>query len=271
MNASNTAAVILEKVKKNKPLIHHITNYVTAGDCANVVLAFGGYAVMADDPMEVEEVVAQSSALVINIGTINCKRVESFILAGKKANSLGIPVVLDPVGIGATKFRSEAVYGLLAEIKISVLRGNMSEIKHIYGIKDLSRGIDSTSNSKEGGREISMAVANQLKCVVAITGETDYISNGENTYSIENGHPMLTRVTGTGCMTTSLIAACCGTGQDPLWSAITGITLMGVAGEIAYESLSAETQVGTFREMLFNTIGGFNMELFKGRARINEV
>ena len=262
---------ILIKIKKEKPLIHHITNYVTANDCANVVLALGGTPVMADDPNEVEEMVSLASALVLNMGTINERKVESFILAGKKANELGIPIVLDPVGVGATKFRKEAAKRILKEIKISVLRGNMSEIKNIYGIEGITRGVDSTENTLDGGREIALALAQRLNCVVAITGAVDIISDGLKVYCITNGHEMLCSITGTGCMSSSLIGLCCGVQVEHLYGAIMGVIIMGIAGEKAYEALNNEDGMGSFKVNLMNAISRFSAEDIKKRGKIHEI
>ncbi|KAB3531529.1 hydroxyethylthiazole kinase [Alkaliphilus serpentinus] len=260
---------ILKKIKNKKPLIHHITNYVTATDCANTVLALGASAVMADDPLEVEEVVIHSDALVLNMGTLNQQKIEAFILAGRKANDLGIPIILDPVGVGGTKLRSEALKRILKEIKVSVIRGNMSEIKHIYGIEEMTRGVDSISDSKDGGKEISKAIAQRHKCVVAITGEIDYISDGNQTFSIRNGHKMLTNITGTGCMTTSLIGVCCGATKDIFMATALAISIMGIAGERAYEDLQDKSGIGSFKVHLLDAIGGFTIELLEERGRID--
>ncbi|SHJ68331.1 hydroxyethylthiazole kinase [Geosporobacter subterraneus DSM 17957] len=261
---------IYEGIKRDKPLIHHITNYVTVNDCANIVLALGGSPVMADDHKEVEEMVSIASALVLNVGTLNQRTIESFILAGKKANALGVPVVLDPVGVGATNLRTQTLQRILKEVKLSVLRGNMSEIKNIYGQDGKTRGVDSVDDSLAGGKEIALELAKRLDCVVAITGATDIISDGEQVFYIENGHKMLSRVTGTGCMTTSLIGTCVGTKKNPFHGAIMGTAIMGIAGEMAYEALEQKEAVGTFRMKLMDAIGSFSMECFQERGKIHE-
>lgn len=262
---------ILEKIKRDKPLVHHITNYVTVNDCANIVLALGGSPVMADEPKEVEEMIALASALVLNVGTLNERTIESFLLAGKKANTLEIPVVLDPVGVGATTLRIEAVKRILEEVQITVLRGNMSEIKNIYGLGAATRGVDSTDDSREGGKEIALELAKRLNCIVAITGATDIVSNGEQVFRIENGHEILSMVTGTGCMTTSLIGVCCGTKEDPLHAAVMGIMMMGIVGEEAYEALVNKKAYGSFKVSIIDSIGSFSLELLRRRGKLYEV
>ncbi len=261
----------LELIKKERPLVHHITNYVTVNDCANIVLALGGSPVMADDPKEVEEMVSQASSLVLNVGTLNQRTIESFILAGKKANSLGVPVVLDPVGVGATNLRRKTVEAILREVKLSVLRGNMSEIISIYGSGGTTRGVDSMDDSMKGGKEIGLELARRLKCIVAITGKTDIVSDGERIFLLENGHEILSKVTGTGCMTTSLIALCSGTKCSPLHGAIMGTMIMGISGEKAYEAIGHEKHFGSFRAKLFDAIGSFTLEDIRERGKVYEV
>lgn len=271
MNIDDQLYIILEKVKRETPLVHHITNYVTVNDCANVVLAIGGSPVMADDKNEVEEMVSIASALVLNIGTLNERTVESFILAGKKANQLNIPVILDPVGIGATNLRNKTVHRILKEVRLTVLRGNMSEIKNIYGIETETKGVDSIDNSLDGGYDIAKNLAKKLRCIVAISGATDIISDGNKTYFINNGHQMLSGVTGTGCMSSSLIGVCCGVAENSLYGAITGVLVMGIAGEIAQNCLKDYEGLGSFRTYLIDTISNFSIENIKERGKINEI
>ncbi len=261
---------ILESIKSEKPVIHHITNYVTVNDCANIVLALGGSPVMADDPNEVEEMVSLASSLVLNVGTLNQRTAESFILAGKKANSLGIPVILDPVGVGATKLRNETVKNIIKDIDVSVLKGNMSEIKYIYDNTGMTRGVDSVDDSMDGGKEIALNLAKRLNCIVVITGKIDIVSDGEKTFYIDNGHKILSKVTGTGCMITSLIALCCGTKYNSLISTMMGVMIMGIAGEKAYEVLDNEENYGSFRVKLIDAIGNFKLEDIKKRGKVYE-
>lgn len=243
-------------VKDQKPLVHHITNFVTANDCANVVLALGGSPVMADDQNEVEEMVIQASSLVLNIGTLHSETLGSMIQAGRKANGSGIPVILDPVGASATQFRTRVTREILEKIKISVLRGNMSEIKVLAGMPARTRGVDSMADFR-GGQEAALYLSQKYCCTVAVTGEKDIISNGSKTFLVENGHEMLTRITGTGCMTTSLVATYCGVTEDYFLSALAGVVTMGLSGEKASQEIRGIGDTGTFKMKLFDAIANF--------------
>ncbi len=267
------AAEILTALREKKPLVHHITNYVTVNDCANIVLAIGGSPIMADDREEVQEMTAISSALLLNTGTLNERTVESMLLAGKKANELGIPVVFDPVGAGASTMRNRTAAKILSELKISVLRGNMSEVKYILGLGSSTRGVDvSDEDAKNSGMQglgISSRLAKHLHCIVAITGKVDLISDGSRVICIENGHAMMSDVTGTGCMCTSLIAACCGSTPDCFTATVAAVSTMGITGELAFES-AGEKGTGSFRTALIDAASQMNAEVFLRRARIYE-
>lgn len=264
---------LLEEVHRKKPLIHHITNYVTVNDCANIVLAIGASPIMADDIEEVETITSISSALVLNIGTLNRRTIESMLAAGKKANALNIPVVLDPVGAGASELRNRTTERLLNKIKISVLRGNMSEIRFVAGLEADTKGVDASDadlvRGTEKGRAVAEKVAKKLGCVTAITGATDIVSDGVRTILIENGTKLLSNVTGTGCMCTSLVGAFCGVADDTLIAAAGGILSMGIAGELAHES-AGQIGTGSFHIAIINAISKLNTETLAGRAKIHE-
>ncbi len=225
----------LSAVKEQKPLVHCITNYVTVNDVANALLAIGGSPIMADDPKEVEEMTSIASALVINIGTLNQRTVASMILAGKQANQQGIPVVFDPVGAGASSLRKETTFRLLEEVQFSVIRGNLSEMTVVAGQQAASKGVD-VSEQLQGkdGTAIAKQVATQYRCVAAITGAVDVISDGDRVVKISNGHPHLSGITGTGCTTTGMIGGFLAV-TDPMTAATAAIMTMGIAGEIAEE------------------------------------
>lgn len=270
MSLLNNVSELLKELKKKSPLVHNITNYVTVNDCANILLAIGASPVMADDVEEVEEMVSIASALVINIGTLNHRTVESMIKAGKRANELGIPVILDPVGIGATTLRTKVTELILDNVKIAVIRGNMSEIKITSGINVEIKGVDSTADGS-GAEQIAKELSKKTGAVVAITGARDVIARGDRVALIDNGHKILSKVTGTGCMTTALIGAFAGAGDDYFTAAVSGIMSMGLAGEKAYASLKDGEGIGTFRMRLFDSI--YNMtpeDIIQGGKLINE-
>ncbi|TCT16261.1 hydroxyethylthiazole kinase [Natranaerovirga pectinivora] len=252
---------LLIKVREKQPLIHHITNYVTMNDCANVVLAIGGSPIMAMDKNEVEEIVSCSSALVINMGTLNENNVHSMVIAGKKANEIGIPVILDPVGVGATNFRRQTVRKLLDSVQFAIIKGNMSEIKTLAGVNVTSKGVD--SNTDDIGKElIARNLANELNTTIVITGKDDIVSRGKEVVVIHNGPELLTKVTGTGCMTTSLIGAFASVADDFTIGGIAGVMLMGIAGELAYKMLLKDENVGSFRVKLMDCIAEFNEQTY---------
>lgn len=252
MNSLKDLAQLLQAVKDEKPLVHHITNYVTVNDCANIVLSLGGAPVMADDEGEAAEMVGIASALVINIGTLNERTIKSMFVAGKRANEKGIPVVLDPVGAGATALRTKTAERLLKEIKLAVLRGNMSEIKTLSGAGGSTRGVDST-DGPSGGREVALAMAHKYHCTVAITGVQDVICDGKRVGLIDNGHAMLAKLTGTGCMATSLVGCFCGVTADYYQAACAGILCMGLAGEKAFEKLG-QGGTGSYKTYLMDAV-----------------
>ncbi len=245
---------LLDKVKEKNPLVHQITNYVTVNDCANIVLALGGSPVMADDETEVEEMVSIASALVINIGTLNGRTIKSMLLAGKKANEVGVPVILDPVGVGATALRTDTAKRLIKEIRLSILRGNLSEIKTIAGLETKTRGVDSVDAQNAGTTNVAQIVAKELHCTVAITGKQDVVSDGKRTGLIDNGHPILSKVTGTGCMATALIGCYAGVTDNAFLASCAGIITMGLAGEKARAAIGDPAGIGSFKVALFDSI-----------------
>jgi hydroxyethylthiazole kinase len=214
---------------------------------------------MAEDVDEVEEMVSCASALVLNIGMPNPKKLDAMIVAGRKANQMGIPIVFDPVGVGATRLRIDVANRILDELQVSVIRGNLSEIKALSGLKGDIKGVDSME-PEENTRDIAQKLSTRLGCVVAITGTTDVVASGSHVVSIHNGHALLAGITGTGCMTTSLIACFCSVTKDSMIGTAAGIATMGIAGELAQKSLKAEEGVGTFRMRLFDAISTMKPE-----------
>ncbi|HWQ74169.1 MAG TPA: hydroxyethylthiazole kinase [Syntrophomonas sp.] len=271
MNITEQVSALISEVRSKVPLVHQITNYVTVNDCANITLAVGASPIMADDISEAAEITSISSALVINIGTLNERTVASMLASGKRANELGIPVIFDPVGAGASKLRSDTTKTIMNQIKLAVLRGNLSEISFVAGLKATTRGVDaSAADLGNDAVAVAQEAARQLDCVVAVTGAEDVISDGRRTVIIQNGHKMLSRVTGTGCMATALVGAFAGATGDFLAAAAAGIASMGIAGEIAFEKAGGKG-TGSFRSAIIDAVSLIDRELLKERAKINEI
>ncbi len=267
---------ILENVSNQPPLVHCITNYVTVNDCANIVLACGGAPIMADDANEVEEIIAICNALVINIGTLNERTVASMIKAGKKANALGRPVILDPVGAGASSLRTDTVFKLLKEVQFAVIRGNVSEIKTIDSGSGTTRGVDADISDAVGedNLEAMVAFAKDLSqktgAVIAITGAIDIVADCQKALVIRNGHPMMSRITGTGCMLSAVIGSYCGANPEALLLATAAaVSGMGLCGELAYEKVVAQ-QAGTasFRTFLIDAMSRMDARTLAGGSKI---
>ena len=269
----SNASDLIRSIGESKPLVHHISNYVTVNDCANITLAVGASPIMSDAMEEVREIVAISGALVLNIGTLNDRTIDSMLAAGKKANELNIPVVLDPVGAGASGLRNQTVGKLIEQIHFSVIRGNLSEIRYIAGLGATTKGVDASETDLGGdaqsGIDIAKTLADKHNCVIAITGAADIISDGEHTVLIENGHKMLGAVTGTGCMCSSLIGSSCAATSDYFLAAISGILYMGVAGEIAFEN-AGQRGNGSFHISIIDEISKLSADTVRRRAKIYE-
>lgn len=252
---------ILENVRIKRPLIHNITNYVTVNDCANMVLACGASPIMADDAEEVAEITALCSGLNINIGTLNSRTISSMLLAGKRANELNHPVVLDPVGVGASSLRTDTARKLLDEVQFTVVRGNISEIKTLASGSGTTKGVDAAAVDKvtEGNLDpiIALAKAFAVKtgAVVAITGAIDIVTDGKTAYCIRNGHAMMSSITGTGCQLSALTAAFVAANPAaPLEAAAAAVSAMGLAGEIAYQRLTPLDGNASYRNYIIDAI-----------------
>jgi hydroxyethylthiazole kinase len=270
-NITARAANLIAQVRKKSPLVHQITNYVTVNDCANITLAAGASPVMADDIAEAAEITAISSVLLLNIGTLNEKTVDSMLVSGKKANELGLPVVFDPVGAGASTFRDQTTRMILSRIKIAVVRGNLSEISFAAGLKATTKGVDA-SGADFGNDAVFAAkeTARQSGCVAAVTGATDIVSDGQRVIRIQNGHAMLSGITGTGCMATALIGAFAGVAKDYLAAAVAGVAVMGIAGEIAFEA-AGNKGLGSYHAALTDAVSLMDENVFEKRAKISEI
>ena len=254
----------LENLRNTSPLIHNITNYVTVNDCANIVLACGASPIMADDCKEVEEITSICAGLNINIGTLNSRTIESMVLAGKKANELGHPVVLDPVGAGASTLRTETANRLLDEVKFTVIRGNISEIKTLASGSGTTKGVDADISDKVTDENIDEVISftkelsRKTGAVIAITGAIDIVSDDKKAYVIRNGHPMMSSITGTGCQLSAMTAAyVTANKENTLEATAAAVCAMGFAGEIAHKRLSELDGNSTYRNYIIDAI--YNM------------
>ena len=233
-NIVEISARNLEKIRAQKPLIHNITNFVVMNYTANVLLAMGASPVMAHAENEVEEMAAFAGALVLNIGTLSEAWVQSMLKAGHKCGELGTPIVLDPVGAGATAFRTETAKKIVSDCRVSIIRGNSSEILSLGGVEAKTRGVDSANEVDDAGG-IAAGLASELSCTLAITGPVDLITDGSRIVRVENGHPMMPYVTGTGCSASAVIGAFRAVEDDPVVAAAGGLAFIGLAGEKAAE------------------------------------
>ncbi len=267
---------VLDNVFSKTPLVHSITNYVTVNDCANIILASGGSPIMADDIAEVSEITSICSSLVINIGTLNERTIASMIAAGKRANELGHPVVLDPVGAGASALRNETALTLLKEVKFSVIRGNISEIKFLATGSANTQGVDAaaadavTTDNLDSVIDFAKALAKSTGSVIAITGVTDIVADSEKAYVVYNGNRMMSRVTGTGCMLTAVIGSYIGANPDHILEATAAaVTAMGLCGELAYQKVT-EVDGGTnsYRMYIIDAMSKMNAQILKDGGKV---
>ena len=255
----------LRALRELKPLVHQITNYVVMNETANATLSLGALPVMAHAHEEVEEMASAAGALVLNIGTLSEYWIESMLLAAQAANRAGVPVVLDPVGAGATRFRTDTAKQILAEREIAVVRGNAAEVATLAGRRAEIRGVESIGASNSGA-ELAEAAARELGCVVAVTGPIDHVSDGERALAIANGHELLATVSGTGCMATAVTGCFLAVAPErPLEAAAEALVAFGVAGEDA--ALDAKGP-GTFHAGLYDAVYNLDPETLDGRARV---
>ena len=264
----------LRNVREQCPLIHNITNYVTVNDCANILLACGGSPIMADDPEEAEEITSICGGLTINIGTLNHRTIPSMLLAGKKANELAHPVVLDPVGAGASRLRTGTALKLLENIKMTVIRGNISEIKTLALGSGTTKGVDAdvadqvTEENLDAAVSFVKAFAKKTGAVVAVTGAIDLVGDDTRAYCIRNGNARMSSITGTGCQLSSMTAAFVAANQDrTLEAAAAAVCTMGIAGEIAYDRLSAMDGNASYRTYIIDAVDRMTPEKLEKGAR----
>jgi len=265
---------MLANVRAKCPLIHNITNYVTVNDCANILLACGGSPIMADDKDEAAEITSICGGLNINIGTLNSRTIPSMLIAGKRANELGHPVVLDPVGAGASALRTSTALKLLEEVKFTVIRGNISEIKTLALGSGTTKGVDAdvadqvTEENLDAAAAFARSFAGKTGAVVAITGAIDIVADDKKAYCIRNGHPMMSSITGTGCQLSAMTAAYITANPDhPLEAAAAAVCAMGLAGEIAHRRLSDMDGNSSYRNYIIDAIYNMTPEMLEKGAR----
>ena len=254
---------IMERVRAERPLVHHITNYVTVNDCANITLCAGGSPVMTDEVKDIEDMVKLASAVVLNIGTLNERTIRSMIFAGKEANKAKIPVILDPVGAGATKYRTDAVRKILKEVEVSIIKGNEGEIGFLAGMGGKVIGVDSAGS---GGFDAATEFAKTTGTVVAMTGKEDIISDGKTTVLVNSGHELLGMVSGTGCMVSSVMGCCAAVTDNMLMAAVAALTVFTTAGELAAKNSLGP---GTFKQNLMDALQNLTRQelVIRGSAK----
>lgn len=255
---------MLENVRAKSPLVHNITNYVTVNDVANVLLAVGGSPIMSDDADDVEDITSICGGLNINIGTLNKNTIPSMFLAGKKANALGHIVLLDPVGAGASRLRTDTANQLMQEVRFDAVRGNISEIKTLCTGNGSTKGVDAdavdavTEANLDNGVQLVKTFAAQTGCIIAVTGAIDLVSDGERCWCIRNGRAEMSRITGTGCQLSALMTAFLVANPDrKLDAAAAAVCMMGLAGEIGWANMQPGDGNSTYRNRIIDAI--FNM------------
>jgi hydroxyethylthiazole kinase len=255
----------LERLRKARPLVHQITNYVVMNETANATLALGALPVMAHAPEEVEEMVALAGALVLNIGTLSAHWVDAMLVAGRAANARGIPVVLDPVGAGATAYRTETAKRILDEVRVTVLRGNAGEIATLVGVAAEVRGVESIGASGDPAG-LARQAGNALGLVASVTGAVDHISDGSQVIAVSNGDALLAAITGTGCMSSALTGCFLAVNHDrPLEAAAEALVAFGVAGEDAARGAKGP---GSFHVALYDALAALDPATLDARAKL---
>jgi hydroxyethylthiazole kinase len=265
-DATETACEVIARVRSQRPLIHHITNFVVTNVTANITLCMGALPVMAHAPQEVEEMVGSASARVLNLGTLWPEQVEAMLLAGRRANQRGIPIVLDPVGVGATRLRTESAQRFLEELSISIVRGNLAEIATLAGMEAKIRGVESVGSTGDAALTASQ-FAKKFGCVAAVTGPIDVVTDGARLIRVRNGHAMMATVTGTGCMATSVVAACAAVEKDAVVATVAALATYGLADEFAAEKAQGP---GTFQVHLFDSVAALRKEAPRAGMRVEE-
>jgi hydroxyethylthiazole kinase len=259
------AGASLARLRERKPLVHQITNYVVMNETANATLALGALPVMAHAREEVEEMVGLAGALVLNIGTLSPHWVEAMLLAGRAATERGVPVVLDPVGAGATRYRTDTAKRILDEVGVTVLRGNAGEVATLVGVEAEVRGVESIGAGGDPA-DLAREAARTLGVVASVTGAVDHVSDGERVVAIANGHPLLAAITGTGCMSSAVTGCFLAVAETPLDGAAEALVAFGVAGEDAARDAKGP---GSFHVALYDALAALDPATLDDRAALS--
>ncbi len=254
---------ILQNIRNKKPLVHHITNWVTIYDCANVTRAFGALPVMAHAFEECADMTRFSSALVLNIGTLTNELIDAMIISANAANKKGIPIVLDSVGVGATEFRDLMCSKIINTVRVDIIKGNYSEIAKLAGEKAITRGVEATEIDSDPVK-IAKKFAGSMSCVAVMTGKEDIISDGKTTYVVKNGHDLMGSIVGTGCMAASVIGTFAAINADFTDAARDALCYFGIAGELAAKK---STGPGSFKMYFYDEI--YNLTDEKATSKMN--
>jgi hydroxyethylthiazole kinase len=255
----------LRLLRERKPLVHQITNYVVMNETANATLALGALPVMAHAPEEVEEMVGLAGALVINIGTLSSHWVDAMLAAGRAAGARGVPVVLDPVGAGATRYRTDTARRILDEVDVTVLRGNAGEVATLVGVDAEVRGVESIDVGTDAG-ELAREAARAFGVVASVTGPVDHVSDGEAVVRVANGDAMLATITGTGCMSSAVTGCFAAVAASPFDAAVEALVAFGVAGEDAARDAKGP---GSFHVNLYDALAALDPATLDARAKVS--
>ncbi|MBS5145421.1 MAG: hydroxyethylthiazole kinase [Butyricicoccus pullicaecorum] len=271
MELTSAVCALIDRVRTQIPIIHCMTNLVTINDCANAILAVGGSPIMADAPEESDSITSHAKALVLNIGQLSPRKLDAMLRSGKQASHIGIPIILDPVGVGASPFRAHAVRQILECLPISILRCNRAEAACIYGLPTAASGIDSNAAlSVADGEALAFALANRFSCTVAITGSIDILADTQHVYRLAGGHEMLSRVTGMGCVSSVLCGTYAAVSESPLTAALAALGMISAAGECAYQS-DGQKGTGSFHIAVMDALSRFSAQTLRPYLKITEV
>ena len=264
----------LENVRNSVPLVHNITNYVTVNDVANILLACGGSPIMSDEPDDVADITSICGGLNINIGTLNKRSIEAMTIAGNRANELGHPIMLDPVGAGASALRTDTAVKLMSTLDLAVIRGNISEIKTLAFGSGTTKGVDAdvadavTDETLDSSVDFVKDLAKKTGSVIAVTGAIDLVSDGERCYVIRNGRPEMGKITGTGCQLSGMMAAYVTANPDEkLDAAAAAVCVMGIAGEIGWERMQDGDGNSTYRNRIIDAVYNMDAGTLNDRAK----